>query len=130
MYRATRRVRAIIALHPAPSRASDPARLTSSENGVNSACTKRFLAHRLHKLAARRSVGGGGERWGAYSFVACLRHLIIDDASLSRRSTVSTPNKDTSNILALIVFFPLITYKLFVYLIPLLFRLLWPPSVS
>ena len=30
--------------------------------------------------------GGGGE--GAYLFVACLRHLTIDHASFSRRSTV------------------------------------------
>ena len=39
-------------------------------------------------------VGGGG----GYSSVACLSHLTIDHASLSRRSTVPTPNRDTSNI--------------------------------
>ena len=39
---------------------------------------------------------GGG---GAYSFVACLSHLTIGHASLSRRSTAPTPNRDTSNIL-------------------------------
>ena len=33
---------------------------------------------------------------GAYSFVACLSHLTIDPASLSRPSTVPTPNRDTS----------------------------------
>ena len=44
-------------------------------------------------------VGGG-----AYSFVACLSHSTIDHASLSRRSTVPTPNRDT-NIWALITFF-------------------------
>ena len=42
------------------------------------------------------SVGGGEVKGGmlrrAYSFVACLSHLTIDDASLSRRSTVPTPN--------------------------------------
>ena len=46
--------------------------------------------------------GGGGEGagagGGAYSFVACLSHLTIDNASLSRRSTVPTPDRDTSNI--------------------------------
>ena len=35
---------------------------------------------------------GGG--WGeAYSSVACLSHLTIDHVSLSRRSTVPTPNQ-------------------------------------
>ena len=51
--------------------------------------------------------GGGGGR--AYSFVACLNHLTIDHASLSRRSTVPTPDRDTSNIWALIKLFPYIT---------------------
>ena len=40
---------------------------------------------------------GGGRAW-AYFSVACLSHLTIDHASLSRRSTVPTPNGDTSNI--------------------------------
>ena len=35
------------------------------------------------------ATGRGG---GAYSFAACLSHLTIDHASLSRRSTVPTPN--------------------------------------
>ena len=35
------------------------------------------------------------------SFVACLGHLIIGHASLSRRSTVPTPIRDTSNTWAL-----------------------------
>ena len=38
---------------------------------------------------------GRGE--GGYLFAACLRHLTIDHTPLSRRSTVSTPNRDTSN---------------------------------
>ena len=47
----------------------------------------------------------GGEG-GAYLLVACLSHLTIDHASLSRRSTVPTPiSGDTSNIEALITFF-------------------------
>ena len=33
---------------------------------------------------------------GVYSFVACLSRLTIDHASLSRRSTVPTPSRDTS----------------------------------
>ena len=46
------------------------------------------------------------------SFVAWLSHLTIDHASLSRRSTVPTPNRDTSNILELITFFSrVITYE-------------------
>ena len=46
---------------------------------------------------------------GAYSSVACLSHLALDHASLSRRSTVPTPNRDTSNIWALITLLPCIT---------------------
>ena len=50
----------------------------------------------------RLGVGGGG-KWdgrggGGDSFVACLSHLTIDHASLSRRSTVPTPNRDTFNV--------------------------------
>ena len=37
-----------------------------------------------------------------YSLVACLSHLIIDHASLSRRRTVPTPYRDTSNMWVLI----------------------------
>ena len=43
--------------------------------------------------------GGGG-----YSFVACLRHFAINDASLSRRSTVPTNIGDIPNIWVLIAF--------------------------
>ena len=51
-------------------------------------------------------MGPGGEGRG-YSFVACLSHLTIDHACLSRRSNVPTPNDgDTSNVLALIALFP------------------------
>ena len=53
--------------------------------------------------SAAKSVGG------AYSFVAGLSHLTIDHASLSRRSTVPTPSRDTSNIRALVTFIPYIT---------------------
>ena len=56
--------------------------------------------HCLHQArsAVRCSATGGGR---AYLFVACLSRLTIDHASLSRRSTVPTPNRDTSNIWAL-----------------------------
>ena len=49
-------------------------------------------------------VGGGG----AYSFVACLinSYLGIDQAPFSKRSTVPAPNRDTSNIWALITLLP------------------------
>ena len=46
----------------------------------------------------KRGIWRGGGRGGAYSFVACLSHLTIDHASLSRRSTVPTPIRHTSNI--------------------------------
>ena len=39
-----------------------------------------------------------------YSFVACLSYLTIHRASLSRRSTVPTPNRNISNIWALDTF--------------------------
>ena len=64
---------------------------------------------------------------GAYSFVACLSHLTIDHASPSGRSTVPTPNGNTSKHLgAHFVFFPYMKSKRFAYRMPLLFRLLWP----
>ena len=37
--------------------------------------------------------GGGRGRAGAYSFVACLSHLTIEHASLSRWRTVPTRDK-------------------------------------
>ena len=49
---------------------------------------------------------GGG---GVYSFVACLGHLTIDHASLLRRSTVPSPNGDTSDIGAVIALLSYIT---------------------
>ena len=45
-----------------------------------------------------------GEGGGAYSCVACLSFLTIDHAFRSRRSTVPTPNRDTSNVWSLITF--------------------------
>ena len=51
----------------------------------------------------------GGRGGGAYSFVACLSNLTIDHESLSRRSIVPTPNRDTSNIWALITLLPYTT---------------------
>ena len=51
---------------------------------------------------------GGGAGGEAYSFVACLSRLTIDHVSLSRRSAVQTPHRDTSNIWALITLLPYI----------------------
>ena len=65
-----------------------------------------FCADGMAELAQK--VGRGGE---AYSFVACLSHLTIDHASLSRRSTVPTHNRDTSNFWALITLFPCIIWR-------------------
>ena len=68
---------------------------------------------------SRDGVGRRGKK--AYSLVACLSPLTINHASLffffffSRRSTVPTPNRDTSNTLALITLLPYITEKLFVF---------------
>ena len=49
-------------------------------------------------------------RGGAYSFVACHSDFFpIDHEPLSRRSTAPTPNRDTSNIWALITLLSYIT---------------------
>ena len=49
----------------------------------------------------------------------------------SRRSTVPTSNRETSNVWALIMFSIYITQKKFAYVITfLLHRRLWPPSIS
>ena len=42
-------------------------------------------------------VGGYGRGGGGVLIIGWLSHLTIDYASLSRRSTVPTPNRDTSN---------------------------------
>ena len=62
---------------------------------------------------------GGGGGGGAPSFVACLRNLAIDHASLSRRSAVPTPDRDTSNSWALIASSPCIAQKRFANFNPL-----------
>ena len=51
----------------------------------------------------------GGEGGGRTHLLLASSYLTIDHASLSRRSTVPTPNRDTSNIWALITRFPYIT---------------------
>ena len=66
-------------------------------------------------------------RWEADSFAACLSHLSIDHACLSRRSRAPTASRNTSNVRAPITLFPYITLKLFAYPISFLFRRLWPP---
>ena len=43
------------------------------------------------------------------SFLVCLSQLTVDHASLSRQSTVPTPNRDTFDIRALITLFPYVT---------------------
>ena len=55
-----------------------------------------------------RLVTSPAEAWGrGYSLVTCLSHLTIDHVSLTRRSTaVPTSKRDTSNIWAIITFFP------------------------
>ena len=55
-------------------------------------------------------MGGGG---GGYAFAACLSRLTLDHASLSRRSTVPTPNRDTANVWALIMFLSCVLHERF-----------------
>ena len=72
---------------------------------------------------------GGGWGEGGCSFVACLSHFTIDHASLSRRSTVPTRNRHLQRLGAHRVFSS-VTWKICAYLIPFLFRGLWPTSIS
>ena len=66
---------------------------------------------------------------GGYSFVAYLSHLIIDRASLSRRSAVRTPNKRHLQHSGAHYAFLCTTYTRFAYVSPFLFRRLWPPFI-
>ena len=52
---------------------------------------------------------------GAYSFVDCLDRLTIDHASLSKRSTVPTANRNNSNIWALSKFLTHVTFFFFFF---------------
>ena len=73
-------------------------------------------------------------RGGRCSLVAYLSLLTIDHASLSRRSTVLTPNRDLQHLCA--HFFFLSVYCMpvligtFAYLLAFLFRRLWLPYIS
>ena len=58
-------------------------------------------------------VGGGGCTY----LLLALSNLTIDHASLSRQSTVPTPNRDKSNISALITLFPYVANIFFAYLV-------------
>ena len=69
-----------------------------------------------------RERGGGG----GYSVAACLIQAAIDQAYLSRQTTV--PHGNTSNISRLTTFFPYITFSSFAYLASFLFGRRWPPS--
>ena len=65
-------------------------------------CKLSFRYFPLQHHSTSRGAGGACRR------APCIiSHLAIDQSSLSRRSTVPTPNRDTSNILALITFFPI-----------------------
>ena len=59
---------------------------------------------RKRRREGRREGGREGGRGG--TFVACLRHSMIDHAYLSRGGTIPTPRRDISNIWALISFLP------------------------
>ena len=72
-----------------PSKAEDAKVGQLSDRLGNRACRHQ---HRTRTGKEGKGVGGG-----AYSFVACLDNLTIGHAShFSRRSTVPTPNRDTS----------------------------------
>ena len=58
---------------------------------------------------------GGGR---AHSLIACLSHLTIDHASLSRRSTVPARNRDTSTFGRSLRFFHMLHINLLLILSP------------
>ena len=72
------------------------------------------------------------ERGGVYSLIACLSHLVVDHASLSRQITVPTPDRNIFNGWELIAFFSHTLYRkvLLDLRILFVFRRLWPPSIS
>ena len=65
-----------------------------------------FRRHASNYSTSILPTGGGGILICCF----CLSHLTIDHASLSRRSTVPSPNRDTCNIWALITFCSYFTY--------------------
>ena len=66
-------------------------------------CSRVEILHVCFRSKHGAAGGGGG---GGVLVVACLSHLTIDHESLLRRSTVPTPNRDNSNIWALITLLP------------------------
>ena len=69
------------------------------------------IYRRWDRVGRRRTerCGGEGCGGGGYSYVACLSHLTIYHASLSRRSAVPTPDTNTLNVWALMALFSYIT---------------------
>ena len=55
---------------------------------------------------SRMTIDPPGGAGGAKLFFAGVNHFAIERANISRRSTVSTLNRGTSNIWAPITFFP------------------------
>ena len=65
------------------------------------ACFPNISARERNRNVVTTAEGGGRRRgWGggAYSFVGCLCHMIVDHTPLSRRSTGPTLKRDTSNL--------------------------------
>ena len=88
--------------------------LLLQENMKQKGKRRRSLPARSLKNVKRprcyRHISSEGRGGGAYSFVSCLSHLTIDhSSSLSRRSTVPSPDRDISNISALSAFLPYTT---------------------
>ena len=78
---------------------------SGNQNGATAAAGSDTSARAKVRQVFFVFFGGGKE---AYSFVACLSHLTIDHASLSRRNTVPSPptiNRDTSNVRRSVRFF-------------------------
>ena len=64
---------------------------------VNQGLERNFVVIRPGSGEGQSLLVGPKLRYGVHSFGACLRLLKMNPASLSRRSTVPTPSRDTFN---------------------------------
>ena len=79
-------------------------------------CDFSCISHPDGGREGGREGGGGGGGGGGVPIAACLSHVTVEHASLSRRSTVHIPNRDASNIGKISKFVP--SYIFFVSISP------------
>ena len=97
-----------------------PRRTTWRPLAATAAHTVRNVLDERPVVKLLYSEGRAGGRTRMCSSVAFLHRFAINHGSLSRRTTVPTPNGESSNVRAVISFFEHNTLSNFVYLIPFL----------